>query len=229
MWEIKDGKRVENTQDILYSMSILDSFDELIKKGIIPESAIFGYYNQIMKLNKEDRVLELDNLAKQITLQSLVFDEVISEKVANEIFEAMKKGKFVYKINTDEQTIDCIAGNNTMEKSKHVDDELLNEETVLALYKFAERIRLDTYQRYIFFMEMLGFDDKDRAKEVETAYNNLIIEDLVKKGFLAEDEGEKVIEKIGQSQLLENLNNVLEEMKENEEEFEDEDVTENTI
>lgn len=229
MWMWENGKRVENPNDILYSMNILNSFDELIKKGVIPESAIFGYYNQIMKLKKEDRVPELENLAKQLSLQNLVFDEVISEEMANEIFDIMKKGKFIYKVNTDEQTLDCFVGKNTRKRSSGTVEELLNEETVLALYKFAKEINMDSYERYIAFMELLCFDDKDRAKEVETAYNHLLIENLVDKGFLSEDEGEQIIEKIGQSQLLENLNSVLEDFKENEEEYCDEDIAEDIV
>lgn len=229
MWKVENGKRVENGEDILYSMNILDSFDELIKKGIIPESAIFGYYNQIMKLKKEDRVPELENLAKQLSLQNLVFDEVISEEMANEIFDIMKKSKFIYKVNTEERTLDCFVGGKIRKKTEKTAEEILNEETVLALYKFAKQIRLDSYERYIFFMEMLCFDDKDRAKEVEIAYNHLLIENLVDKGFLSEDEGEQIIQKIGQSQLLENLNSVLEDFEENEEEYCDEDIAEDTI
>ena len=75
-------------------------------------------------------------------------------------------------------------------------------------------------------MELLCFDNKDRAKEVNIAYNHFIVDALVRKDFLSEDEGEKIKKKIGKSQLLENWNNVLDERK-YEEEFEDENNTEN--
>ena len=94
MWIIENGKRIENVEDILYSANILNEFDNLIKAGVIPETSIFEYYNQIMNLEKEDRVDELENLGRQFSIQNLVYDKVISQKLAEEIVSKMKKVKF---------------------------------------------------------------------------------------------------------------------------------------
>ena len=226
MWKIEKGKRIENVEDILYSANILNEFDNLIKAGVIPETSIFEYYNQIMNLEKEDRVDELENLGRQFSIQNLVYDKVISQKLAEEIVSKMKKGKILYKFDVEHETFECIIDEKVKKKSGCTDEVLLNEETVIALYRFAKQIPLDSYERYIFFMELLCFDNKDRAKEVNIAYNHFIVDALVRKDFLSEDEGEKIKKKIGKSQLLENWNNVLDERK-YEEEFEDENNTEN--
>lgn len=229
MWMWENGKRVENPNDILYSMNILDGFARIINMEFISESEIFGYYNQIMKLEKEDRVPELINLERQLILENGVLNGTISEKIAKEIFEAMKKGKFIYKINTEKQTIDCFVGEYIEKDAEKTHEEMLDEKTVSVLFKLAKVIPMTTYERYIFFMEMLTFDKDKRAEEVEKAYNQLTIEDFVTHGFLTEEEGSNLIEKIGQSQLLENWNSVLEEFEEDEEEYCDEDVAEDTV
>lgn len=175
---------------------IVRLFFRIIKLNILAFATIRFIYMYIMQIAPKDRIYELLSIYKNLQLQKLFNNGIITkEELLN---MSTNENKFRYQVNDDKYHISF-----NEEFTNSYITPLLDKDIIWALFLIATYVDMnETAFCYVYNeLKELDFNELDLDKEITNLIIRLRIREMRKEGFMSEDEETMFMAKIQEYDL----------------------------
>lgn len=168
----------------LNKMLLIIAFYRLVKLNILSFETIKSIYYYINDVAEKERAYASFSIWRQLILQQLYFDNIISYKQLENLLPHAKNEKlrmiskdFYYWIVYD---VEHNIKNRTV--------NLLDETKLKALYQIADNLDIDEFYADVYYDTVVDLDEEDLGVEITNLITRLNIRELRNQGIIAEVE-----------------------------------------